>query len=129
MSRRGDRLPARPSRLAAVHADCNLIQLRQRNGNSVVTIAETRDTNYTNCHEALDRSNPCKFVSGADGIGDTEGKAATGSGERAGRQASFKFVSRFRKEFSKEACHSFTHPINPWGNYTQSVDALVAVTL
>jgi hypothetical protein len=31
-------------------------------------------------------------VSGADGIGDTEGKAATGSGERAGRQASFKFV-------------------------------------
>jgi len=29
-------------------------------------------------------------VSGADGIGDTEGKAAMGSGERAGRQASFK---------------------------------------
>jgi len=37
--------------------------------------------------------NWCEFVSGADGIGDTEGKAATGSGERAGRQASFKFVS------------------------------------
>jgi len=35
-----------------------------------------------------------EFVSGADGIGDTEGKAATGSGERAGRQASFKFVSQ-----------------------------------
>ena len=33
-------------------------------------------------------------MSGADGIGDTEGKAATGSGERAGRQASFKFVSQ-----------------------------------
>jgi hypothetical protein len=38
--------------------------------------------------------NSCGFVSGADGIGDTEGKAAMGSGERAGRQASFKFVSR-----------------------------------
>ena len=37
--------------------------------------------------------NSCGFVSGADGIGDTEGKAAMGSGERAGRQASFKFVS------------------------------------
>src|SRR4051794_3409592 len=35
-----------------------------------------------------------EFVSGADGTGDTEGKAATGSGERAGRQASFKFVSQ-----------------------------------
>jgi hypothetical protein len=33
-------------------------------------------------------------VSGADRIGATEGKAATGSGERTGRQASFKFVSR-----------------------------------
>jgi len=32
-------------------------------------------------------------VNGADGIGDTEGKAAKGSGEPAGRQASFKFVS------------------------------------
>jgi hypothetical protein len=28
----------------------------------------------------------CEFVSGGDGIGDTEGKAATGSGERAGKQ-------------------------------------------
>jgi len=33
-------------------------------------------------------------VSGGDGIGDTKGKAAMGSGERAERQASFKFVSR-----------------------------------
>ena len=36
------------------------------------------------------------------GIGDTEGKAATGSGERAGRQASFKFVSLFREESKKK---------------------------
>ena len=55
---------------------------------------------YTNGHEPRDTFsqlvwvNSCGFVSGADGIGDTEGKAATGSGERAGRQASFKFVSR-----------------------------------
>jgi len=33
-------------------------------------------------------------VSEADGIGDTEGKAAMGSGKRAGRQVSFKFVSQ-----------------------------------
>ena len=39
-------------------------------------------------------ANSCGCGTGADGIGDTEGKAATGSGERAGRQASFKFVSR-----------------------------------
>ena len=32
-------------------------------------------------------------MSGVDGIGDTEGKAATGSGERAGT-TSFKFVSQ-----------------------------------
>jgi len=38
--------------------------------------------------------NSCGCGTGADGIGDTEGKAATGSGERAGRQASFTFVSR-----------------------------------
>ena len=37
--------------------------------------------------------NSCGLVSGADGIGDTEGKAAMGSGERSGRQASFTFVS------------------------------------
>jgi hypothetical protein len=37
--------------------------------------------------------NPCEFVNGAQGISDIEGKAATGSGERAGKQSSFKFVS------------------------------------
>jgi hypothetical protein len=53
-------------------------------------------------------------VSGADGIGDTEGKAATGSGERAGTQASFKFVSRLcSQKNSKKACHLFTSAINP----------------
>jgi hypothetical protein len=45
------------------------------------------------------RVNSCGFVSGADGIGDTEGKAAMGSGERAGRQASFKFVSCADEDF------------------------------
>ena len=58
------------------------------------------DTKYTNGHESDDRVesigfvNSCGCVTGADGIGDTEGKAATASGERAGRQASFKFASR-----------------------------------
>jgi hypothetical protein len=42
--------------------------------------------------ESIGLVNSCGFVSGADGIGDTEGKAAMGSGERTGRQASFKFV-------------------------------------
>ena len=32
-------------------------------------------------------------MNGADGISDIEGKAAMGSGERAGKQPSFKFVS------------------------------------
>ena len=36
--------------------------------------------------------NLCSFVNGADWIGDIEGKAAEGSGERVGRRASFKFV-------------------------------------
>ena len=69
-----------------------------------------------------------RFVSGADGIGDTEGKVATGSGERAGRQASFKFVSRLCNQ--KKACHSFTHPIN-LGNHKKekSVDAFLAFQL
>jgi len=31
-------------------------------------------------------------VNGADGIGDMEGKAAMGSGEQAGKRASFKSV-------------------------------------
>jgi hypothetical protein len=35
--------------------------MRQRNGYNVVTIAETRDTNYTNSHEALDPSNSRTF--------------------------------------------------------------------
>jgi hypothetical protein len=35
-----------------------------------------------------------KFVNGTERISDIEGKAATGSGERAGMRASFKFVSR-----------------------------------
>ena len=34
-----------------------------------------------------------KFENGSKGISDIEGKAATGSGERAGKRASFKFVS------------------------------------
>ena len=33
-----------------------------------------------------------KSANEADGIGDIEGKAATGSGERTGKQASFKSV-------------------------------------
>ena len=37
--------------------------------------------------------NWCELVNGAEGVSDIEGKAATGSGERAGMRASFKFVS------------------------------------
>ena len=80
----------------------NVLRGVRSNSNSVVTIAETRDTNYTNRHEALDRSNPCRFLSGADGISETEGKAATGSGERAGRQASFKFVFSVPRKSKKK---------------------------
>jgi len=35
----------------------------------------------------------CELVNGAEGISDIEGKAATGSGERAEKRASFKIVS------------------------------------
>ena len=35
----------------------------------------------------------CELVNGAERVSDMEGKAATGSGERAGMRASFKFVS------------------------------------
>ena len=38
---------------------------------------------------------PCPSVNRADGISEIEGKAATGSGERAGKQASFKSVVVF----------------------------------
>jgi hypothetical protein len=37
-------------------------------------------------------SRPLNFVNGTEGISDIEGKAATGSGERAGMRASFKLV-------------------------------------
>jgi len=40
----------------------------------------------------------CEFVNGAEGISDMEGKAATGSGERAGQRASFKIVSRIVRD-------------------------------
>jgi len=54
-----------------------------------------RDTNYTNCREFQKAwVTSCEFVNGAEGISDIEGKAATGNGERAGKRASFKFVSR-----------------------------------
>src|SRR5215472_74571 len=39
-------------------------------------------------------ANSCELVNGTEGISDIEGKAATGSGERAGMRASFKLVSR-----------------------------------
>ena len=38
-------------------------------------------------------ANSCELVNGTEGISDKEGKAATGSGERAGKRASFKLVS------------------------------------
>ena len=41
------------------------------------------------------RANLCEFVNGAEGVSDIEGKAAAGSGERAGKQASFKSVVVF----------------------------------
>ncbi len=40
------------------------------------------------------RFNYCGLVNGAEGISDIEGEAAMGSGERAGKRASFKFVSK-----------------------------------
>ena len=54
----------------------------------------TRMVTYLVTLDSIGLGQFVRFVSGADGIGDTEGKAATGSGERGGRQASFKFVSR-----------------------------------
>jgi len=70
-----------------LHAACR-VQTTARTG-------VTRPT-FTNLlpMDSLVWVNSSGFVSGADGTGDTEGKAATGSGERAGRPASFKFVSR-----------------------------------
>ena len=59
----------------------------------------------------LSESIGIRFVSGADGIGDTEGEAATGSGERAGRQASFKFVSRLYSQKFKKSL-PFIHASN-----------------
>src|SRR5438128_12452720 len=62
------------------------------------SISPKIDTNCTNSHE-FRRTNTtleinwCNLVNGAEGISDIEGKAATGSGERAGKRASFKFVS------------------------------------
>jgi hypothetical protein len=44
-------------------------------------------------------------VNGADGISDIEGKAAMGSGERAGKRASFKFVSEARSFFEVYRVH------------------------
>src|SRR5439155_16983836 len=98
--RRGSRTP----QLSPVCADEIVTAL-------LPSCGEKPDTNYTNCHELPERRTPachtvversrvdsCGFVSGADGIGDTEGKTSTGSSERAGKQASFKFVSRFRKK-------------------------------
>jgi len=39
-------------------------------------------------------ANSCELVNGTEGISDMEGKAARGSGERAGKRESFKFVSQ-----------------------------------
>ena len=40
--------------------------------------------------------NSCELVNGTEGISDIEGKAATGSGERAGEASEFQIcVSRF----------------------------------
>jgi hypothetical protein len=47
--------------------------------------------------------NLCEFVNGAEGVSDIEGKAATGSGERAGKQASFKFT-RHAEAFGEDGC-------------------------
>jgi hypothetical protein len=43
------------------------------------------------------------FVNGAEGISDIEGKAARGSGERAGKRASFKFA-RHAEAFGEGGC-------------------------
>jgi len=46
-------------------------------------------------------------VSGADGIGDAEGKSRDGKRQVSREEASFKFMSRFWKIFQKKlAIHS-----------------------
>jgi hypothetical protein len=54
-------------------------------------------TNFRGCERAIETFgiNSCELVNGTEAISDIEGKAATGSGERAGMRASFKLVSRF----------------------------------
>ena len=59
---------------------------------------KTRITRIVTRHELHELSrtrliNWCELVNGAEGVSDIEGKATTGSGERAGMRASFKFVS------------------------------------
>jgi hypothetical protein len=88
--------------------DCSLarhrhsFQLRQRNGYSVVTIAESRDTSYTNSYEALDRSKSVKT-----------------------REFMFSVSAKnLKKDLPK-----FPISNKPLGNHTQSVDVLVAVPL
>jgi hypothetical protein len=58
-------------------------------------------------------------VSGADGIDDTEGKAVTESGERAGRQASFKFRFRFCDQKKSKKSLPFIYVSNKPESITQ----------
>ena len=84
------------------HAPSRPFQLRQRNGYSVVTIAEIRDTSYTNSYEALDRSKSVKT-----------------------REFMFSVSAKnLKKDLPK-----FPTSNKPLGNHTQSVDVLVAVPL
>jgi hypothetical protein len=67
-------------------------------------------------------------VSGAYGIDDTEGKAVTESGERAGRQASFKFRFRFCDQKKSKKSLPFIYVSNKTGSITsreKSVDAFL----
>jgi hypothetical protein len=68
-------------------------------GKAVPQLRDQRVRDNALHHQAISRLNfflivwsSVSFVNGAEGISDIEGKAATASGERAGKRASFKFV-------------------------------------
>jgi hypothetical protein len=54
---------------------------------------ETDKTRIVTNHTTPESFDFIELVNGAEGIIDIKGKAAMGSGERAGKRASFKFVS------------------------------------
>jgi hypothetical protein len=76
-----------------------------RNSNSAVTISrKTKATNYTNrheSHEALAPSNPSRFVTGADGVGNTEGKSRNGKRQVSREGSEFQIYVSVLKNLKK----------------------------